>query len=187
MKGSAQSCSAAGYLLQHYVMDHWLKIEEQHLQFIRDIRCNCALISTEALWITCKEDNSILMLRMIMLMSGLIGQLSCHPSTVTLWAKYNSIIRMLWQLLPNMENQTCSLPLPAILPGQKSPITFDPIKVGMIPHSCHESVSAVPTECCAGSLGKQYSWQISGSDKHHRVSKTGRTTCAFSSNVSARQ
>ena len=34
VKGSAQSCSVT--LLQQYVMDQWLKIEEQRLQFIRD-------------------------------------------------------------------------------------------------------------------------------------------------------
>ena len=102
-------------------------------------------------------------------MSGLVGQLSCLPLTITLCATCNSIIRMLWPLLPNRENQTCSLPLSGILPGQKSLITFSPIKAGVILHSCSQECFGSTCRIMCWSLGKRYSQQIPGNGWRYHV------------------
>ena len=56
------------------------------------IRCKCRLINIETLRITRKKDMNVLMLRMVIVMSGLVDQLSCHPPTVNFCKTSNNSV-----------------------------------------------------------------------------------------------
>ena len=78
-----------GYLLQQYFVDQWLKIEEQRLQFIRDNQVELHVDQYRGLMDHLENaQNGNADVRPV-------DQLSCHPTTITLHATCNSVIKML--------------------------------------------------------------------------------------------
>ena len=147
------------------------------------IRCKCRLINIETLWITRKKDKNVLMLRMVIVMSGLVDQLSCHPPTVNFCKTSNNsiyldamaILGKVWRT-SLFNTTTCNPTWPKITSN------LAPIKAGLIPFIWSEesfSSRLKRVYCISGKT--VFSADLTGCNYLcHQVSKMGLTTCTFS-------
>ena len=124
-----------GYLLQQYVVDQWLKIEEQPLQFIRDNQVQLHVDQYRGFMDHLERRQQHL--------NAQNGEADVRPGRpVVLPSTHRNSLRNMQQRYQDAMTIVAKYGKPGLfititcnLPGQKSQITFGPVKAGMIPRS----------------------------------------------------